>query len=194
MWALEKLKQFRKNKTFSASETSEDPPVKQSGANDAAASYAPPDPKSSDPQRDPIVTAAREALQTRSGRLGWFEWGFFGYSLCICSFILYSIHSLSHLYFYGHLLEDLGKLKDWHVLVASDAIFAGLTLIFMTVFLSALKIITSSSDKLKNAADETVVTDTDNKVKSNSDGLPSYLHNIISALKDLATAIKGFPK
>lgn len=194
MRVLAKLSQLIRRSDSPPPPTSEDPQVGASGSSDRAASYSATNQKASESVRSAVTAAACNALKWQSRRLALFEVVFFIYTLFFCALILHSMKKLSHFYFKEHFLETLGKFKDWHILLASDAIFAGLTLVFMTMFLSALKMISSSSDKLKQAADETVVTDTDDKKKSSSDCLPSYMHNIISALKDLASAIKGFPK
>lgn len=177
-----------------ATGANEDPTVAPSSQLDSEASQRGQTGADALPLRDSIQAAAKAELQSRASRLSWFEWIFFLYSLTLCTFLLWSIHCLSSLYFEGHLLEKLGEFRDWHILFASDAIFAGLTLIFMTVFLSNLKMISNNAQKIKKDANEENLTDIVEDTKSKPDCVPSYFYNIIGAIKDLATAIKGIPK
>lgn len=187
---------FRNDKKVSvATESSnEDPTAIPSSQSDSVASHQSQENKNDGPLRSTIEAAAAAELTSRAHRLSCFEWIFFGYSLIICSLILCSIHSLSTLYFSGHLLEKLGSFKDWHILAASDAIFAGLTLVFMTVFLSALKMISNNAETIQKTSGKDNIVDTDENNKDKADCIPNYLHNIICALKELVTAIKGIPK
>ncbi|MFT9068594.1 MAG: hypothetical protein ABF420_11195 [Acetobacter syzygii] len=172
----------------------EDPKPATSDLPDSQASWSAGSAPKNNPAREAIVEAAKAEMQARAKRLGYFEWAFFVYSLVLCTYLLVSLSKLSKLYFKGHLLEKLGDYRDWHLLFASDAIFAGMTLVFMTVFLSALKMVSNNSEKLRKDSIEAISGDPNGKSSDNSDCFPSYFHNIICCLKDLLSAIKGFPK
>lgn len=188
-----------------SSSMNEDPKPAASNLPDSQASWNAGSAPKSNPAREAIVEAAKAEMQARAKRLGYFEWAFFVYSLGLCTYLLVSLSKLSKLYFKGHLLEKLGDYRDWHLLFASDAIFAGMTLVFMTVFLSALKMVSNNSEKLRKDSIEGISDDTDtipkegradsdSKSSDNSDCSPSYFYNIICSLKELFSAIKGIPK
>lgn len=133
------------------------------------------DTSSNDPSAAFRKAAQQCELDERNQVINFRKWLFFG-SIFTALFILMCLVCFSFLYIRGGVLFQLADYKDWHVLLAGDAIFITLAFIPLSIFWTLAKFVQKEEKKAKEKNDNDII---------------KSLSSLFSSAKDLISTIQA---